>query len=194
MIYDTPSDKKLTEADFLAHVDELRKIFESWRERTTNFLLGLIPQELEAKDSSGEVKKSGSAKGKEKATVLIDEAILGLAITLFGCNGCTAILPYHRALSHSCFTLCKNIPDENPTVEQSADPNSCWNEIGTAKYHQAASSSAREIITILGKDPQTAIGRELDDARQRLECVRCFTHTPAGRPKRVIMDWRNAVS
>ncbi|RXW20537.1 hypothetical protein EST38_g5336 [Candolleomyces aberdarensis] len=191
MIYDTPSDTNLTLADFLAHVDELPKIFESWREKTTNFLLGLIPRE-----GSGKAKKGANVKGKgkEKETVPTDTAMLDLAITLFACKRCKAILPYHQAISHSCFTLSKNIPDKNPTLEQSADPNSCWNETGAAKYHQVASTSASEIITILGKDPKTATWEELDDARQRLECMRCLTHTPAGKPRHLIMDWRNAVA
>ncbi|KAJ2929984.1 hypothetical protein H1R20_g7118, partial [Candolleomyces eurysporus] len=105
LIYDTPTDTKLTLADFLVHVDELPKIFKSWREKTTNFLLGLIPQE-----GSGKAKKKGAnAKGKDKdkETAPADTATLDLAITLFGCNKCKAILPYHQATLHSCFTLSK---------------------------------------------------------------------------------------
>ncbi|RXW20536.1 hypothetical protein EST38_g5337 [Candolleomyces aberdarensis] len=196
LIYDTPSDKKLTEADFLAHIDELPQIFKSWLERTTNFLLGLIPQEPETSKSAGKAKKTtakakGKGKGKEKETAPVDAAILDLATTLFGCNSCKAILPYHQALCHGCFSR-KSTP-KNPTLDESADPNGVWNGTGLAKYHQVASDCASEIITILGKNPETVTGEELDEARQRLECVRCLGRTPAGRPKRLIMDWRNAV-
>ncbi|KAJ2929983.1 hypothetical protein H1R20_g7119, partial [Candolleomyces eurysporus] len=197
LIYDTPSDKKLTQADFLAHLDELPKIFKSWLETTTNFLLGLISQESETCKSVGKAKKTaakgkGKGKGKEKETAPVDATIFDLATTLFECNLCKSILPYHQALRHGCFAF-RILTPENPTLDESADPNTVWNGTGIAEYHQVASDCASEIITILGKNPKTATGEELDEARQRLECVRCLGHTPAGRPKRLIMDWRNAV-
>jgi hypothetical protein len=178
----------------LAHLDELPKIFESWREKTTNFLHGLIPRTNKAFEKSKKTTQAkGKGKGKEKETAPVDTAIFDLATTLFGCNSCKAILPYHPALTHNCF-VTSQLTLENPTVEESADPNAIWNQTGAVEYHQVASDCVSEIIKTLGKDPKTATGEELDETRQRLECTRCLTRTPSGKPKRSIMDWRNAVS
>lgn len=173
LIYDTPPDHKLTQADILPLLDQMSEIVKNWSDNVINILLDLLPQEQKVAKRTTKGGKRGS-KGKGKASAL-DPAVLDRATAIFACNRCpssqTELLLFPQVVSHWCLIN----GNEKVPKEDQWDPNCWWVECHDTQveFDEVAPECARAIIKALGKDPKTTTWKELDEANQRVECLSC---------------------
>ncbi|KAJ3502605.1 hypothetical protein NMY22_g18528 [Coprinellus aureogranulatus] len=172
VIYDTPPSHQVTEADFRPYIGMLPNMSDAWRGNAVSALL-LIWQE-----GSGYSKTSRAAEEKEEPL-----SVLQRAATVFMCKKCTIPTRFPNILSHECLF-------DNDT--RNDDPNPFWNQGGNrVVYNSTVAEGAKAIITALGKDPETATVKEMDDHDRRVECLKCR----AGHSDRQLtfMTWRDAM-
>ncbi|RXW22810.1 hypothetical protein EST38_g3050 [Candolleomyces aberdarensis] len=185
LIYNTPPSQDVTQADMLAHLDQIPEIVKNWSENVINILLSLLPQEQEA----GRKTKGGKGTSKKGKGPVPDPAVLERATTIFGCNRCppsqSELLLFPHVVSHECL----NYRHGKVPEEEQWDPNCWWIECHDSQleFDEAASECASAIINALGKDPKTTTWKELDEDNQRVECLTCRKN------KRLVMDWRHAI-
>ncbi|RXW21283.1 hypothetical protein EST38_g4572 [Candolleomyces aberdarensis] len=186
LIYDTPADQKLTKGDFLAHLDAMPHIIESWKEDVAGVLLGLV---LESEKTRIVTTDGASTKGKEREKVP-DKSILYRATSIFVCQRCSAPMVYPFVYTHRCRTGRFRLRYGNRTM-YTLDKD---DQVGV---HNQASRCARSVVGALGQDPDTVTWEQLERDNQRVECVRCRTKVrPQSRNKynRLVMNWRHAIS
>ncbi|RXW19637.1 hypothetical protein EST38_g6232 [Candolleomyces aberdarensis] len=186
LIYDAPADQELTQADFIAHLDAMPKLIDSWKEEIAGRLLVLLDLGSEERADSD----AAQAKGKEKADVLDNTSVLDRATTIFECKRCSRsnLLFYPIILTHGCLV-------EYPQ-HSTGDYNCRWNEQDQVEVHERASRYARVIIGILGQNPDMVTWKQLDKDNQRVECTRCrtrVTRKSRNRSNRLVMNWRHAI-
>lgn len=185
LVYEAPADQELNPADFLAHLDAIPQVFDSWKEGIVEHLLtllGLGPGERADSDAS--------AKGKGREVISDGNSVLGRATTIFNCKQCCGLLLYPYILTHGCLV------DSGYARHRKGDYNCEWNEEDQVEVHEQASRYARAIVIALGQDPNTATWEQLDKDNQRVECTRCrIKPTRKSRNKniRLVMNWRHAV-
>ncbi|RXW18732.1 hypothetical protein EST38_g7119 [Candolleomyces aberdarensis] len=186
LVYDAPADRELTQADFIAHLDAIPKLIDSWKEEIAGRLLALLDSESEGRANSDAAR----AKGKEEADVPVNISVLDRATTIFECNRCFGLrlLLYPFILTHGCLI--------DYTLSIKGDHFRGWNERDQVKVHEQASRYAKVIIGILGQDPDTVTWKQLDKDNQRVECTRCrtrVTRKSRNRSNRLVMNWRHAI-
>jgi hypothetical protein len=188
LIYDAPADQTLTQGDFLAHMDAVPHLIESWKEDVAVALLGLLPES----EKRAVPADATTTKGKEKVHVL-DMSILYRATSIFCCQQqCSdpQLMVYPFVYTHRCRNRTDRFGRTDVGTTYALDRA---DQVG---FHKDASRYARAIIGALGQDPDTVTWEQLERDNQRVECVRCRTKfNPKWRTKcnRLVMNWRQAV-
>ncbi|KAJ2925149.1 hypothetical protein H1R20_g11946, partial [Candolleomyces eurysporus] len=186
LIYDTPADQTLTEGDFLAHLDAMPHLIESWKEDVAGVLLGLL---LESEKTGTAPADTASTKGKEKEKVP-DRSILYRATSILVCQRCSILMVHPFVYTHRCRQTSSSFRPYRRGTPYSFDKA---DQVGV---HKQASRCARAIVGALGQDPDTVTWEQLERDNQRVECVRCRAKAnPKSRKKcnRLVMNWRSAV-
>lgn len=184
IIYDTPPDEEITQADFLAHRDEIPQVIEGWKEKVGGHLLDLFSQV-----SSSEEADAGT-EGQVPGIARLDLTVLNRATSLFSCLSCNSMHVYPNILFHRCLRM-----DKRPSQVRADDvPDHSWNPSRDRAFvSRLGLQAATDIINTMGEDPNSVTWKQLDEANQHLECLKCRGKPGDESPKRLIMNWRHAV-
>jgi hypothetical protein len=182
-----PSEEEITEQNFLAVLDEMPKVFQSWKQRTEKTLLRIVEKSL---------NQSG-----------LRPEVLGKATTIFKCRQCSDLLHHPDVLSHRCDPEKTRDRKQGRKhdflpIQRTEDPNRAWDPNQFA-FAVDAFKCARDVIKAIGEDHNNVTPEELDkiDARVENQCYRRTTKHWMFSPRKyevksrwAAMDWRRAVS
>ncbi|KAG6826315.1 hypothetical protein H0H92_000332 [Tricholoma furcatifolium] len=171
LIFSTPVDAMITEADFDAGKDKIPKACNSWLRKKTKMLQALLPPEYPRLD---------------------------LATSLFGCRWCEDAIHYPQILKHRCLREPPFSFRSRP-LDVSGEPFNCypqeifqrpWNwKDSMVTFHDKAAQDVREIVLTCRLDPSEATIETMNGLDHRLECLRCT----ARKCKRIAMGWLGAI-
>jgi hypothetical protein len=158
--------------------------FTRRRDLIASRLLGLVSQGLEPDSDS--------------SSPALNITTLSRATTIFTCNadGCKQlILTYPAVISHRCFVKQRSRPVSGEPCGR-LECKECTQGLNSGRnrtddfvisFHEKASTWAKTIIILMGKNPKLVTCADMDASGLLLECVDCSEAGIGG------MDWRSAV-
>ncbi|KAG6812177.1 hypothetical protein H0H92_004045 [Tricholoma furcatifolium] len=166
LIFSTPVDVTITDADFDARKAKIPKACNSWLREKTKMLEALLPSEYPRLD---------------------------LATALSSCRWCKDAIHYPQILKHRClreppFTIDASREPFNCFPQEIFQRPWNWQD-SMVTFHDKAAQDVREIALTCGLDPSEATIEEMNGLDRRLECLRCT----ARKYKRIAMGWLGAI-
>jgi hypothetical protein len=180
-----PASQAVTTDDFATVVQAFPSLATRRLQASVRYLRSLLPEDLQG---------GVSVEGKHDASA-------DIALAVFSCRFCSALMHLSRALVHRCcvdrMPILDPVKEDQAAEELRAHANRFgtvpWNTADTLRFSLPASQLARTIAQkcLAQRDVRTVTCQELDEviSVHGFTCEMCV-----GRQGRLIMNWRTAVS